>query len=1300
MADRLDKSKTILEDVSGVSGTKLDTDGGLARPVASGSGEPGFCGAANRAAYGMFQDDRVLSRAEKNVPLDWNLGDVILGLYEVLPTGNGGEAFHAGGFGKVYKVHHKTWDVDLAVKAPHAHVFQTEAQKQNFISECRAWMELGMHPNIATCYYVRELGGVPRIFAEYVEGGSLEEWIRSGRLYEGGRQEALERILDISIQFAWGLHFAHEHGMVHQDVKPQNVMMTQDGGAKVVDFGLARAGAALDAHRGDAQQSMLAATSGGYTPAYCSPEQMNGQPLTRRTDIWSWGLSVLEMFSGGVTWQSGVIADHILQSFLCQKGKPDTLPGMPEGVAQLLSRCFAENAGDRPHTMLEAAERLEVAYRETCGKMFPRRWLIGADESADVLNNRALSYLDLGDQKEAERLWARALKLDPHHVASVYNYGLLQWRTGRMPDDELVRRLQGTSSTHSDTWLDEYLLGLIHMERGDAQEAAKMLEQAAKQSGNDENVLSALRTARKGNASWGGMVRRGNRNAFDGVAYFNGHSEAVLSVAISPDCRRAVTGSKDNTIRLYDLHLVITTPDIPGPAEADLYYKTHLRTFLGHRGGVRALALSVDGRFMLSGCDGRGVSPDNTLKLWDVETGECLRTLTGHKSGVKSVAISADGRFALSGSRGWANPNADQTMRLWDLSSGECIRCFESLGRSINSVNFSADGRHALSGGSDGLLKYWDVASGACVRTFEGHGGAVNATCISADGLFALSGSADSTIRLWDVLTGKYIKTLTGHEGSVVAVSISTDGRLALSGGCDGTLRLWDLSSGRCKRTLTSYGKAINAAVWGSDNQTAVTAAESQRPYLWKFTDSDYVAPWYLSRPEESAEAVVRENEYRKHLERYEELYQAGRFSEALRQLKEAREIPGFERREQLRDAWAKLYCLPREGFAACWKVWSFRCGSAPVETARISSDGRFALTGCSDRGSSHSMTLWDLASRTCVRAFSGHHAQINAIDMSDDGRLLLSASSDHTARIWETSSGDCLWELTGHTAEVNTACFSPDGLLAASGSADGTIKLWDIATGRCLNTLKGHPGNILDMCISSDGCKLFSACNKNTIKIWDVYKGKCLKTLNGEKGVPYLLTTWENGYYFFSVSFGREGWPSEFRVWNIDDGTGAFSFSGHKGDVHSVAAIENFYALTAGDKGTLRLWDITSGWGGPVYTFPQSAVDLKTVSVSANGRYALIGDGDGMLHLWELEWKIAEREQADWDDSALPYLRKFLILHRPVKKNDPLERKGKPEWTEQDFEKLMRELALHGYGWLRREGVRAKLNKMKGRYR
>ena len=147
-----------------------------------------------------------MAAAEKEVALDWHVGDVILDLYEVKPVDEYGSAFHAGGFGKVYKVHHKTWNMDLAVKAPHAHVFTSQGQKDNFTKECQSWIELGMHPNIATCYYVRELSGVPRIFAEYVADGSLKDWIESGKLYEGKSDTAvLKHLLDIAIQFAWGL---------------------------------------------------------------------------------------------------------------------------------------------------------------------------------------------------------------------------------------------------------------------------------------------------------------------------------------------------------------------------------------------------------------------------------------------------------------------------------------------------------------------------------------------------------------------------------------------------------------------------------------------------------------------------------------------------------------------------------------------------------------------------------------------------------------------------------------------------------------------------------------------------------------------------------------------------------------------------------------------------------------------------------------------------------------------------------------------------------------------------------------
>ena len=195
--------------------------------------------------------------AEAAVAVEWKAGDVILDTYEVKQVHEG------GGMGLVYRVHHKGWNLDLAVKSPRAEYFQSETQKENFIRECETWINLGLHPHIVSCHYVRTLGGVPRVFAEYVVGGSLKDWIDSRKLYEDGPQEALKRVLDISIQFAWGLQYAHEKGLIHQDVKPANVLMTPDGTAKVTDFGLAKARAtAGEALAGDKQKSILVSTGG------------------------------------------------------------------------------------------------------------------------------------------------------------------------------------------------------------------------------------------------------------------------------------------------------------------------------------------------------------------------------------------------------------------------------------------------------------------------------------------------------------------------------------------------------------------------------------------------------------------------------------------------------------------------------------------------------------------------------------------------------------------------------------------------------------------------------------------------------------------------------------------------------------------------------------------------------------------------------------------------------------------------------------------------------------------------------
>ena len=131
-----------------------------------------------------------------------------------------------------------------------------------------------MHPNVATCYYVRTIGGIVRVFAEYAHGGSLKSWIDSGMLYQGGEHQALLRILDVAIQTARGLKHAHTHGILHQDVKPENVVMEWDGTARLTDFGLASGirhlpEATEDFHSG----TVYVQGAGLCTVAYALPER-------------------------------------------------------------------------------------------------------------------------------------------------------------------------------------------------------------------------------------------------------------------------------------------------------------------------------------------------------------------------------------------------------------------------------------------------------------------------------------------------------------------------------------------------------------------------------------------------------------------------------------------------------------------------------------------------------------------------------------------------------------------------------------------------------------------------------------------------------------------------------------------------------------------------------------------------------------------------------------------------------------------------------------------------------------------
>lgn len=197
----------------------------------------------------------------------WRRGDVVLDLYEVL------DVVATGGMGLVYRVRHRGWDTELAMKVPRPELVGSERALHGFEAEAETWVGLGPHPHIVNCAYVRRVAPLPGVFAEWVAGGSLADAIADRRLRDPDPRRTTGRFIDVAIQFAWGLDHAHRSGLVHQDVKPANVMLTPDGTVKVTDFGLARARIRAGEDGIPRPDADPAVSLAGLTPAYCSPEQ-------------------------------------------------------------------------------------------------------------------------------------------------------------------------------------------------------------------------------------------------------------------------------------------------------------------------------------------------------------------------------------------------------------------------------------------------------------------------------------------------------------------------------------------------------------------------------------------------------------------------------------------------------------------------------------------------------------------------------------------------------------------------------------------------------------------------------------------------------------------------------------------------------------------------------------------------------------------------------------------------------------------------------------------------------------------
>jgi WD40 repeat protein len=1124
-------------------------------PVAAGARDPTRpeAGAvAPTLAEGTAPPAPTGARTARAAAVDWAVGDVVLGLYEVAGV------LGQGGMGRVYRVRHRGWGLDLAVKAPLPEVLEAAGGADLFQQEAETWVNLGLHPHVVTCHYVRRAFDLPLVFAELVEGGSLLDWIRGGRL------ASLEAILDVAVQAAWGLHYAHEQGLVHRDVKPANVLLGADGTAKVTDFGLARArttGVATPIAPGaGAGHTMTVEGGGAGTPAYLSPEQAAGEALTRRSDLWSFALTVLEMFVGARSWDFGLAAPEVLEAYLGGGLARPGLPPMPREVAALLGECFRERPDERPRSLAHVAAALRIAWERAAGRPYPRREPRGGRGSADGLNNRAVSLVDLGRAVEAEALWRRALEAEPQHVEATYNAGLAAWTEGHLDDTALVRRMEEACTSHAAESRAHLLLGRLHRLLGSTREADVSFSRSRQLGGGAD--LDRDPALPPGDSPEPRVVLRG----------LPGPVGALVEAAEG----RTVIAAGGDEVRVWDA----------GSG-------TLVKTMKGAEGEVHALLPLPDGRSLLVAAE------QGPVAVWDLLSGQRVRSWARHPGAATSLALVPGGRLVVSG-------GSDRVVRLWDIASGRCLREMKGHDDAVTAVAASAT--FVASGARDGTVRLWELAEGRPLATLRGHEGRVHAVVVSEADARVVSAGEDRTLRDWGLHSHQVVRTYVSHAGAVHALALGAGGKRLISGGADRTVRAWDLEGGRLveRQTLDAAVHALGAApddtVWAAHG-TAVSAlapAPVRRP------------PPVLCRPSSAIEVETRAESFEERIAEARRTLSTGDFARAVSLVRTARRIPGHERSTPALAVWDEL-CgqLPRHALQSAWEEAPLAGHTeAPVAVAVAPSGARGLSAGLDA-----TLRVWDLESRRTVSVLSGHDGAITSATFAGGGARGVSGGRDRTVRIWDLDAGRLLTTLEGHAETVSSVDASLDGRLAASASWDGTLRLWDLPRGGTLHVLEGHGAQVTAVRCTADGQAIVSAGWDGTVRLWETASGAPVCVLEGHEGNVTALALPPQAR---SVASGGE--DGTVRLWDPRTRRTVRVLAGHEGEITGLAFTpDGRFLVSSGRDRTVRVWDVRRGLEVRVLSH-RATVHAVALSPLANLLLVAVADRD--VHPWHLDWE------------------------------------------------------------------------------
>ena len=578
-------------------------------------------------------------------------------------------------------------------------------------------------------------------------------------------------------------------------------------------------------------------------------------------------------------------------------------------------------------------------------------------------------------------------------------------------------------------------------------------------------------------------------------ALFEGHTDAIHGVAISPNGKYLATGSQDKTVRLWDIATGQT-----------------IHVFIGHRVDVGGVAFSPDGKTLVA------PSRDKTIRVWDVATGQTVKVFQA-SHGVDYVAFSPDGKYI-------AGTGLDPSARIWDVATGQTVHILTGHTGYTTRVVYSPDGQYLLTGGHDSTARLWDAVTGNQVHVLAGHTGDVVGVAFTPDSKYAATGD-DHTIKLWDIATGQIVREFVGHETGfwVAGIAFTPDGKDMVSVSADGTARLWAVATGQFLHYIGNRGGVHEDVAISRDGQW-LALSENGFPAVakvWNLKNTfggvqfiGHDGPVYQASFSPNGKFVVTSSAD----------HSARIWDTTTGQSLITLNMNGHTDADQLRGAVFSpdskfVLTAGADGTARLWdaatgkELRRFEGHTDVSYRAVFSPDGNYIVTARWDG----TARVWDTPTGTTILIYRNQSpAHVNRVAFSPDGKFVVTSGDDGTARIWNIHNGKDLIVFK-HEEGVTGVDFSSDGKFLITGSYDGTVRLWDIASGTEVRHFTGHTGWVFSTEFSHDEKYILSGGADATVRLWDLQTGQEVRRFLGHTNEVRNVTFSPDGKYILTAS-------------------------------------------------------------------------------------------------------------------------------------------------------------------------------------